>query len=88
VPENVERPDATPVRHGLDAFALTVGLLCLAVAGLTLVSRADLAKVDGVVVLATVWVVLGVVGVSRSLYRLLSRHEGRDAPQFGHESGA
>jgi hypothetical protein len=58
-------------RHGLDAFALTVGLLCIAVAGLTFASRADLVQVDGLVVLATVWVVLGVVGVSRSLYRLL-----------------
>jgi hypothetical protein len=58
-------------RHGLDAFALTIGLLCISVAALTLASRADLVQVDGLVVLATVWVVLGVVGVSRSLYRLL-----------------
>jgi hypothetical protein len=60
-------------RHPLDAFALTAGLLALALAGLTLVSRADLADVDGVVVLASLWVVVGVVGVSRSVYRLLRR---------------
>jgi hypothetical protein len=71
VAETLERPVAKPVRHGLDTFALTIGLLCLALAVLTLLSRGDLVEVDGVVVLATVWVVLGVVGVSRSLFRLL-----------------
>lgn len=65
-------------RHELDTFALTVGLLCLAFTGLVLASRANLVQVDGVVVLATLWVVLGVVGVSRSVYRLLRRTEGRD----------
>ena len=64
-----ETPQAE--RHGLDAFALTMGLLSLAVAGLALASRADLFEVDGLVVLASVWVVLGVVGVSRSVYRLV-----------------
>lgn len=60
-------------RHGLDAFALTAGLLCLVGSALTFVSRADVVQVDGVVVIAAVWVVLGVVGVSRSLYRLTRR---------------
>jgi hypothetical protein len=58
-------------RHELDTFALATGLLCLALTGLVLVSRADLVQVDGVVVLATLWVVIGVVGVSRSVYRLV-----------------
>jgi hypothetical protein len=65
-----------PDRHELDTFALTVGLLSLAFTGLVLVSRADLVQVDGVVVLATLWVVLGVVGVSRSVYRLLRGPRG------------
>lgn len=65
-----------PERHELDTFALTVGLLSLAFTGLVLVSRADLVQVDGVVVLATLWVVLGVVGVSRSVYRLLRGPRG------------
>ena len=60
-----------PERHELDAFALATGLLCLALTGLVLVARADLVEVDGVVVLATLWVVIGVVGVSRSVYRLV-----------------
>jgi hypothetical protein len=75
-------------RHGLDTFALTVGLLCLAVAGLTVLSVGDVAQVDGVVVLATVWVVLGVVGVSRSVHRLLHRAEGRDLPRLTEETEA
>ena len=58
-------------RHDLNAFALTMGLLCLALSGLALASRADLFQVDGLVVLASIWVVLGVVGVSRAVYRLL-----------------
>lgn len=67
-----------PERHELDAFALTAGLLCLAFTGLVLVSRADLVQVDGLVVLATLWVVVGVVGVSRSAYRLLRRTDGSE----------
>ncbi len=63
-------------RHPLDTFALTAGLLSLALAVLALLARADAVEVDGVVVLAAVWVVLGVVGVSRSLYRLLRRERG------------
>jgi hypothetical protein len=63
-------------RHELDTFALATGLLCLALTGLVLVSRADLVQVDGVVVLATLWVVIGVVGVSRSVYRLLRGPRG------------
>lgn len=59
-------------RHRLDTFALTLGLLCLAASGLGLASRADLIEVDGLVVLASIWLVLGVVGVSRSAYRLLA----------------
>ena len=62
-------------RHGLDTFALSMGLLCLALSGLALASRADLFDVDGLVVLASIWVVLGVVGVSRSVFRLLSHRE-------------
>ena len=58
-------------RHTLDTFALTCGLLSLVVASLALVARSDLFEVDGVVVLASVWLVLGVVGVSRVLHRLL-----------------
>ena len=66
------QPEAQPTQHhGLDAFALTMGLLSLALAGLALASRADLFEVDGLVVVASVWVVLGVVGVSRSVYRLV-----------------
>ena len=69
-----------PERHELDAFALTVGLLCLAFAGLALVSRADLVQVDGVVILAALWVVVGVVGVSRSVYRLVRRTPADASP--------
>ena len=58
-------------RHRLDTFALTCVLLSLAVSSLALVARSDLFDVDGVVVLATVWLVLGVVGVSRVVHRLL-----------------
>jgi hypothetical protein len=58
-------------RHRLVTFALTCGLLSLAVSSLALVARSDLFDVDGVVVLATVWLVLGVVGVSRVVHRLL-----------------
>jgi len=75
------QPEVQPVeRHGLDAFALTMGLLALAVSGLALASRADLFEVDGLVVLASIWVVLGVVGVSRSVYRLLTHRADRDTP--------
>ena len=72
-------------RHELNGFALAAGLLCLAFSGLTLASRADLFQVDGLVVLASVWVVLGVVGVSRAVYRLVSgprKPTSGDAPVF------
>ena len=60
-------------RHKLDSFALVVGLLCLAGSGLALAARTDAFEVDGVVVLATVWLVLGLVGLSRVVHRLLVR---------------
>lgn len=60
-------------RHELDTLALTAGLLSLAFTALVLGSRAGLLDVDGLVVLATLWVVVGVVGVSRSVYRLVRR---------------
>jgi hypothetical protein len=63
--------DSGVQRHRLDVFALTLGLLALAGAGLALGARADAFEVDGLVVLATLWVVIGVVGVSRSVYRLV-----------------
>jgi hypothetical protein len=70
-----------PARHRLDTFALTVGLLCLAGSGLALAARADVAEVDALVALAVLWLVLGAVGVSRSVARLLRRtpevEEGR-----------
>lgn len=62
-------------RHRVDAFALTVGLLALAGAVLFLGWNADLFRVDGLVLLASVWVVVGVVGLSLTLQRLLT--EGR-----------
>lgn len=68
-------------RHRLDTFALTVGLLAIALAVLALASRSGV-EVDGLVVLATVWVVLGLVGLSRALYRLLSP-EGADRQPSG-----
>jgi len=69
-------PDRVPGRHGIDAFALTLGLLCLAGSGLALVGRAHAFEVDGLVVLASVWLVLGVVGVTRGVHRLVTRrHE-------------
>ena len=71
---SAERPMPGP--HRLDAFALTVGLLCLAGSGLALAARADVADVDALVALAVLWLVLGVVGVSRSVWRLL-----RPAPE-------
>lgn len=64
-------------RHKLDTFALTTGLLCLVGSGLALAARADLFQVDGLVVLASVWLVVGVVGVTRVLHHLL-RREVRD----------
>jgi len=69
----------SPQRHRLDVFALTVGLLCLAVSGLALAARADLADVDVVVVLAAFWLVLGVVGLTRSLSAIFVRSGSRDA---------
>jgi hypothetical protein len=65
VPERTRRP--------LDTFALTCGLLALAVSGLALVARADLFEVDGLVLLATVWLVVGIVGVTRGVLRLMER---------------
>ena len=79
MPEVQQTPEVQQVgRHALDAFALTTGLLCLALSGLALAAHAGLFEVDGLVVLASIWVVLGVVGVSRSVYRLVSPREGRD----------
>ena len=58
-------------RHRLDTFALTLGLLSVAGSLLALAARADAFEVDGLVVLATFWVVLGIVGVSRVALHLL-----------------
>ena len=69
--ETLEKQQGGLERHRLDGFALTVGLLSLAASGLTFAARGDLFQVDGLVVLATVWVVLGVVGVSRAVHRLV-----------------
>lgn len=65
-------------RHALDVVPLTAGLMALSLSALALVSRADVLEVDGLVVLATLWIVLGVVGLSRSVHRLVRRTEGRD----------
>jgi hypothetical protein len=62
-----------PDRHRIDSFALTLGLLCLAASGLALAARAHAFDVDGLVVLATVWLVLGVVGVTRGVHHLVTR---------------
>jgi hypothetical protein len=73
-------PETTDVRrHGVDALALAFGLLSLAIAGLALVARSDLFAVDGLVVLASVWLVLGVVGLTRAVQRLLSRPHDSEA---------
>lgn len=64
-------------RHRLDTFALTTGLLCLALSGLALAARADAFEVDGLVVLATVWLVLGAVGVTKVVHRLVVGREDR-----------
>jgi hypothetical protein len=66
-------------RHRLDTFALTAGLLCLVVAGLVLVGRAHLLAVDGLVVLAAVWLVVGVVGITRVVHHLLHVAPGAEA---------
>ena len=67
-------------RHRLDTFALTFGLLSVALAGLALASRADLFEVDGLVALATVWIVLGAVGVTKVVHRLVvGREEAADS---------
>jgi hypothetical protein len=75
-------PETTGIqRHKLDTFALTLGLLCLTGSGLALAARADLFDVDGLVVLAAVWLVVGLVGVTRVLHHLMSgqaRREVRD----------
>ena len=71
-----------PARR-VDSFALTTGLLCLAVAGLALASRADVLDVDGLVVVATMWLVVGAVGLSRAVQRLLHHladREGQPGP--------
>jgi hypothetical protein len=65
-------------RRRLDTFALTAGLLCLAVSGLALASRADVLEVDGLVVLATLWLVVGAVGLSRAAQRLLHHRAQED----------
>jgi hypothetical protein len=58
-------------RHRLDTFALTIGLLSIAGSALALASRADAFEVDGLVALATFWVVVGAVGVTKVVHRLL-----------------
>ena len=73
-----ERSDVQ--RHRIDTLALTLGLLCLAGSGLAVAARADLFQVDGLVVLATAWLVVGVVGVTRVLHRLLGHREVTDQP--------
>ena len=75
-------PDRTGIeRHGLDTFALTIGLLCLTGSGLALAARGHVLEVDGLVVLAAVWLVVGVVGVTRVLHHLTSgRREISDRP--------
>jgi hypothetical protein len=73
-------------RHRLDTFALTTGLLAVALAALALAARGG-ADVDGLVALATVWVVLGAVGLTRVLHHLLAR-EGRDVPHPEDGNGA
>ena len=64
-------------RHRLDTFALAFGLLSVAGALLALAARADAFEVDGLVALATFWVVLGAVGVTRVVHRLVV---GREEP--------
>ena len=70
-------------RHRLDTFALTIGLLSVALAGLSLASRADVLEVDGLVALATVWLVLGAVGVTKVVHRLVVGSEARGEEQPG-----
>lgn len=73
-----------PERHRLDTFSLTVGLLALVASGLTLASRAEALEVDGLVVLAALWLVVGGVGLSRAVHRLLRDPEHRgDRPAPG-----
>ena len=62
-------------RHRLDAFALALGLLALAGSGLALAARADAFEVDGLVVLATVWLVLGAAGLVKVVHRLVVGRE-------------
>jgi hypothetical protein len=62
-------------RHRLDTFALTFGLLSIAGSVLALASRADAFEVDGLVALATFWVVLGAVGVTRVVHRVVVGRE-------------
>jgi hypothetical protein len=66
----------TPQRHPLDGFALLLGLLCLAGSGLALAAEADLFEVDGLVLLASVWLVVGVVGLARVAQRILAGDRG------------
>ena len=62
-------------RHRLDTFALTIGLLSIAGSVLALASRADAFEVAGLVALATFWVVLGAVGVTRVVHRVVAGRE-------------
>jgi hypothetical protein len=62
-------------RHKLDTFALAFGLLSIAASVLALASRADAFEVDGLVALATFWVVLGAVGVTRVVHRVVVGRE-------------
>lgn len=62
-----------PERRPTDLVALTAGLLCLVVAVLTLLSTTGAADVDGLVVLAAVWLVVGAVGLGATARRLLGR---------------
>ena len=58
-------------RHKLEVTPLVVGLVSIAAAVLALLSRAG-ADIDALVVLATLWVVVGVVGATRGIYRLMT----------------
>ena len=61
-----------PVRRPLDVFALVVGLLAVAISVLALVGQSADVHVDGVVVFAVVWIVVGVVAVARAVQRLIT----------------
>ncbi len=67
----------------VDRFSLLVGVTALVGAALVLLDRSGRVQVDEVVVLASFWIALGVVGLVRSVLRLRHGRDGERVEQVG-----